>query len=174
MKRSIVVIAFVLICCVTVVVSSNAAVYNGHEYQLTVTAMQWAAAEAAAVTAGGHLVTINDAAEQAWLQNTFLGSGTYWIGLTFKLQGWTWVWSSGEPVTSYTNWASGEPNNSGGSEFSGTLRNFSPYNGAWNDESGGYSYFGIVETIAPVPIPPAVWLLGSGLIGLIGIRRFRR
>jgi len=25
--------------------------------------------------------------------------------------------------------------------------------------------------LAPVPVPPAVWLLGSGLIGLIGIRR---
>lgn len=27
---------------------------------------------------------------------------------------------------------------------------------------------------APVPIPAAVWLLGSGLIGIIGIRRFRK
>jgi hypothetical protein len=26
----------------------------------------------------------------------------------------------------------------------------------------------------PVPIPPAVWLLGSGLVGIIGIRRKRR
>jgi hypothetical protein len=32
--------------------------------------------------------------------------------------------------------------------------------------------FDIVGT--PVPIPAAVWLLGSGLIGLIGIRRFRK
>jgi len=28
-----------------------------------------------------------------------------------------------------------------------------------------------VITAAPVPIPPAVWLLGSGLLGLIGVRR---
>jgi hypothetical protein len=27
---------------------------------------------------------------------------------------------------------------------------------------------------SPVPVPAAVWLLGSGLIGLIGIRRFRK
>jgi hypothetical protein len=27
---------------------------------------------------------------------------------------------------------------------------------------------------APIPIPAAVWLLGSGLIGLIGIRRFKK
>jgi hypothetical protein len=26
----------------------------------------------------------------------------------------------------------------------------------------------------PVPVPAAVWLLGSGLIGLIGIRRRNR
>jgi hypothetical protein len=29
-------------------------------------------------------------------------------------------------------------------------------------------------TAAPVPIPAAIWLLGSGLIGLIGIRKFRK
>ena len=31
-----------------------------------------------------------------------------------------------------------------------------------------------VTSISPVPIPGALWLLGSGLIGLIGIRRFRK
>jgi hypothetical protein len=29
-------------------------------------------------------------------------------------------------------------------------------------------------SVSPVPIPGAVWLLGSGLIGLIGVRRFRK
>jgi hypothetical protein len=36
----------------------------------------------------------------------------------------------------------------------------------------GPYYQGLVGTT--VPIPAAVWLLGSGLIGLIGIRRFRK
>ena len=27
------------------------------------------------------------------------------------------------------------------------------------------------QAVAPVPIPPSVWLLGSGLIGLVGLRR---
>lgn len=28
-----------------------------------------------------------------------------------------------------------------------------------------------IMTAAPVPVPPSVWLLGSGLIGLVGLRR---
>lgn len=41
-------------------------------------------------------------------------------------------------------------------------------------ESGSYGYFGadnIEVTGNPVPIPGAVWLLGSGLIGLVGLGR---
>lgn len=30
---------------------------------------------------------------------------------------------------------------------------------------------GLSESVAPVPIPGAVWLLGSGLVGLVGLRR---
>jgi len=30
------------------------------------------------------------------------------------------------------------------------------------------------KTLDPVPVPPAVWLLGSGLLGLVGWRRFRK
>jgi hypothetical protein len=33
------------------------------------------------------------------------------------------------------------------------------------------SFFGMLYYPTPVPIPSAVWLLGSGLIGLIGFRR---
>jgi hypothetical protein len=60
----------------------------------------------------------------------------------------------------------------------------------WNYQfsAGTFSAVGSYDTIsadsniahlnvtesAPVPIPAAVWLLGSGLIGLIGVRRFRK
>jgi len=30
---------------------------------------------------------------------------------------------------------------------------------------------GSTQVSAPVPVPAAIWLLGSGLIGLVGIRR---
>jgi hypothetical protein len=49
-------------------------------------------------------------------------------------------------------------------------------NGTWETYSNS-AYepaFKIVGETTPVPIPAAVWLLGSGLIGLIGIRRFRK
>ncbi len=42
----------------------------------------------------------------------------------------------------------------------------------WAGGSSAVYYDNI--TLAPVPVPPAVWLLGSGLVGLIGIRRFRK
>jgi hypothetical protein len=32
----------------------------------------------------------------------------------------------------------------------------------------------VLGTVAPVPIPPTVWLLGAGLLSLVGIRRFRK
>jgi hypothetical protein len=39
--------------------------------------------------------------------------------------------------------------------------------------SAGGSYSGVLN-LAPVPVPAAAWLLGSGLVGLAGIARSRR
>jgi len=47
----------------------------------------------------------------------------------------------------------------------GTFR-VSDYN-----SSGTYYYDSIIGTVNPTPIPAAVWLFGSGLVGLVGIRR---
>ena len=62
---------------------TNAA--NGHLYYL-LDSNSWTAAEAEAMTLGGHLVTINDMAENHWVYTNFI---TYdgvqrplWIGLT--------------------------------------------------------------------------------------------
>jgi len=36
-------------------------------------------------------------------------------------------------------------------------------------------YFGLDDVdVSPVPIPGAVWLLGSGVVGLIGLKRRMR
>jgi hypothetical protein len=47
------------------------------------------------------------------------------------------------------------------------------YNGFWFLTSGGQLTYNIASAAAPVPLPAAVWLLGSGLLGLIGVGRRR-
>ncbi len=78
---------------------------------LLLEASNWYDAEAAAVALGGHLVTINDQAEQLWIKSTFQSCGVpIWIGITDAASEGSWAWVSGEPV-SFTNWWPGEPNN---------------------------------------------------------------
>ena len=82
---------------------------NGHFYKrIHCETRDDAIAQAAEVEA--HLVAINDAAEQAWLEAVF-GHKFYWIGLSRVLTTGTlskrakkwWQWDNGEPIT-YANW----------------------------------------------------------------------
>lgn len=129
---------------------------NGHIYYL-LTTNTWAASEAEAISLGGHLATINNAAENQWVYSTFTTlAGTpnaaLWIGLNDLAVEGEWVWASGQPVT-YTYWFPGEPNNASGLEDFATIRppSAAPPNGSWNDQwdriDGGpdYPYFGVVE-----------------------------
>src|ERR1041385_1362917 len=93
-------------------------VYNPattHNYFL-LTSSDWTDAEAAAVSMGGHLATVNDAAENDWLASTFSNFGgqprALWIGLNDAAEEGVFVWSSGEAVT-YTHWEEGQPDNGG-------------------------------------------------------------
>ena len=80
--------------------------YNGHQYALTVNWSSWAECEAEAISAGGHLVTINDEAENTWLTNFTRGVGgdnAVWIGLEYVSGdinlATSWEWQNGEPIT---------------------------------------------------------------------------
>jgi len=122
---------------------------NGHHYYL-VGGGDWIQIESWAVNLfGGHLVTINDAAEQAWLESVFGTDTLYWIGMNDVNNEGNWEWVSGEPVT-YTNWADGEPNNYGGVEDYAVM-NWGV--GYWNDVWIGSPFItvGIVEVV-PKPI----------------------
>jgi glucose/arabinose dehydrogenase len=132
---------------------------NGRLYLLTSVATTWSSAQLEAEAWGGNLVTINDAAEELWLQQIFGTQQTYWIGLNDRFTEGEYVWASGDDVT-YTNWAPGEPNNGSGNQdevrmnYGASLK--------WDDynESQGV-FFGIIEIGAPTPPVPQSGLLGE-------------
>jgi hypothetical protein len=99
---------------------------NGHWYAYFSTPKQWTEAKPYAESLGGHLVTVQSAAEASFVR--ILGGDTCWIGLfqdraaagySEPLGGWRWV--TGEPLDFTfwrvnTNGQSNEPNNLGGNE----------------------------------------------------------
>lgn len=111
---------------------------NGHTYHL-LGSFGWTAAEALALTLGGHLVTINDQTENDWVIANFgqYPSGTdndLLLGLhDSNLEG-SFEWSSGEPLT-FTDWAPGEPDDSGGGEDYARIESATG-SGQWGDYSG--------------------------------------
>lgn len=124
-------------------IAQCAPIYNpatGHWYDLVSSGDNgsWDNAENNAIALGGHLVTINDAAEEAWLRANFVAVDgqhiRYWIGFNDAAVEGTWVWASGEPVT-YTNWDSDEPNNMMpppiGEDYA--VLNWNLTTGGWND-----------------------------------------
>jgi len=131
---------------------------NHHTYYL-LTQSSWSDSESEAQSLGGHLVTINDAAEQNFVYTnfaTFGGTNRHlWIGLRRGDSGFYWV--TGEPLN-YAHWATGEPNNCDGVEDSGIIfgpeQDYLAMAGYWNDVSesgyggcgGGYlGPYGVVE-----------------------------
>lgn len=143
--------------------------HNGHNYYL-IGQGTWDASETFAQSLNGHLVTINDAAENAWLTTNFLVPNPTlnpWMGLNDADNNGSWLWASGEAV-SYLNWAPGEPNF--GFERHGNLYQVnSSWVGQWNNAPGNAVLYGIVE----VPEPGSLALVSLGLLGF-GLRKIRQ
>jgi hypothetical protein len=167
---------------------------NNHWYEAVYAPnkINWFDAKAAAEGAGGYLATITSDGENTFIFNlanhdqyffwdgyTSIGPwlGGYQYDKTAENAGhWTWV--TGE-AWDYTHWNGGEPNNNGGGEDYLQIgtdhgRNYP----SWNDYSGTSLVYGyMVEwntDPSTVPLPGAVWLLGSGLLGLAGWRRLKK
>jgi len=123
---------------------------NGHWYEIRSDGGSWTSARASCDAAGGHLATVGNAAENAFIWNALGSSGFYpchaMLGgyqdprvddYSEPSGGWRWV--TGEPMT-YTAWYAGEPNNGAGgrSESFIAFREFN-CDGTWNDIPDEYS-----------------------------------
>ncbi|MCP4771968.1 MAG: hypothetical protein GY879_11230 [Planctomycetes bacterium] len=119
---------------------------NQHPYYL-IGETDWASAQAMATSLGGALVSISDAAENAWVRS-HAGNIDCWIGINDIDAEGSSAWISGEPVL-YTNWAAGDPS-------TGTLGQSEDYglmygsNGTWADFDSNRTARGMVEISEPV------------------------
>ena len=174
-----VVIVMLLSACADASVMSGPINYpaNGHNYYL-LSSQTWTASESEAVTLGGHLATVDDAAEQNFIWTTFNFPGrNLWIGLREVGVEGNYQWVSGAPL-SYTNWYAGEPNNANGTEaYVHMLTENGGYNGKWNDapDDGLAGFFnptyGVVEV---VPEPGSLCLMLIGVAHALRRRRWNR
>lgn len=118
---------------------------NGHYYTLTALAASQAGCRTQAVNLGGELVSIGDAAEQAFVASAFastLATTALWIGASDAGTEGVWLWDDGTPYA-YANWHAGEPNNAGNEDGATMLTNANL--NRWNDEPTLNVRRGIVE-----------------------------
>lgn len=169
----------VLLCGVQARANFN--VYDGHSYGITSSRLTWTGAEAEAVSLGGHLVAINDAAEQQFIEGAFLdgsraGSQVLWIGLNDAVTEGSFGWSNGDPLT-FTKWniPTNEPNDFPPGEdyvamnWQWVSNEPTAIFGSWNDlPNNGQSfgppgpYFGVIELPFATPEPSSFVLAGIG------------
>ena len=113
---------------------------NGHAYK-RIKCADWKDAQDRAAAEGAYLVTINDEAEQQWLQAVFGGQPS-WIGLNNIAQEGQWNWDNGEPLT-YTNWGLQEPGDTNIGEEDYVIIGPS---GKWEDFGPGHGGISLIRT----------------------------
>lgn len=120
--------------------------YNGaHPYLLCTEARTWFDARELCHGVGFHLLTIESAEEDAWIDAVadVYSTTIWWMGFNdLEVEG-AWAWEDGS-AASYLNWAPGEPNDSNESEECGQINRFHPDLG-WNDEPCETDYYFICE-----------------------------
>jgi hypothetical protein len=157
---------------------------TGHNYYLLQNS-NWTDAQSQALSLGGNLATVNDAAESAWISQTFSNYAgvqrNLWIGLNAagldggNLSNYSWADGSS---SAYRNWAPNQPDFS--DQYVLIIAGGNPDAGKWNnvpnETTSGYEFgpqipdFGVAEV---VPEPSALLLTALGAVTLWPILRRR-
>ena len=113
---------------------------NGDSTYVVLSSRTYAAASDWATTRGGHLVHIDSAEENAFLQTAVGASRSMYIGLSDEATEGTWLLSNGdEPI--YTNWQNGYPRTS----TTNNAAYFNSNSGTWYDYRATNSLESIIE-----------------------------
>jgi Lectin C-type domain len=118
----------------------------------------WLSAEKLALSLGGTLISIGNAAENEWMRlnfSTFSQVNAAWIGLHDQRYENSFEWTDTAPLT-YSNWNAGEPNDALAVEDHAVMYFTSGPAGTWNDVPQSSEYFAIIE------VPCTTDLDGSG------------
>ena len=115
---------------------------GGHRYYLSEGVMDWDAAVKAGEDLGGGLATINDPAENAFLDDMIDLDESAFIGLSDVGSEGSFYWLDGTPVT-YTNWMNSQPNNYNDLQHYGQFVG----NGEWNDAYSTKELRALVEIV---------------------------
>lgn len=122
---------------------SRPLMYNGHDYLFIRSPKTWDQAGALCDSLGYGLVTINDAAEETFLQG-FEGTSAWWIGFNDQQTKGIWVWRNG--TSSYTHWISGVPDNYNNQNEFCAEDNYANSHG-WNDLTCTVPLYFICESL---------------------------
>lgn len=102
-----------------IAISAGASTFQGHSYRFFPEQLSWKTAKARCETLGGHLVIIENPAENSFVATlvTAGSNDSAWIGATDEGTEGKWRWVNGQPFT-WTNWFTrqGQPNDKGAGE----------------------------------------------------------
>lgn len=130
---------------------------NGSRYY-RITGGDWNQLRAFALSMGGDLASIEDAAENTWVRSNVVGTNSKpFIGLNDAGLEGTLVWSNGS-TSNYRNWRVGEPSNSASKDY---VRYDGQAAGTWEIVTVNFSPEAIVEIAASNGVPAPVRVPGE-------------
>lgn len=121
----------------------------------------------------GHLWAINSRDEQlsvlSWFSSIVPGRQDIWTGLERASTG-SFAWTNGDALT-YTNFRPNEPSYGGGEFYVHIVTDLFGSNamGGWNDITGNYNMFSIIEYSRGEAIPPAAEVNAPAALGLLSL-----